>query len=166
MPTADPRDSLQHAAALWSIGAVSSEGVVACACDALAAGADSPSLRILAGLTRGEAAYDVPRILPAALEELGLEFYSRESHEGQEATARALAAQAVAGRLTPRQLAAEIHRHFSHGLPLAERLAFLDDEYDLGKYAQRTPGQIDQEVMAEACMLAQHWRRPSCTDDR
>jgi len=98
-----------------------------------------PPLRILAGLTRTEADYDVRPILTAALAELGLDFYPRDSRGGQEAAARALAA--------------AIHRHFGHSLPLAERLAALDDEYDLGVYATMTPEQIDQEVIAEARRL-------------
>jgi hypothetical protein len=54
----------------------------------------------------------------------------------------ALAAQAVSGSLTPRELATAIHRYFGHNLlPLAERLAVLDDEYDLGNYAIMTPEQ-------------------------
>ena len=72
---------------------------------------------------------------------------------GQEAAVRALAAQAVSGSLAPRELAAAIHRHFGHGLPLTQRLAALDDEYDLGEYATMTHEQIDQEVIAEARRL-------------
>ena len=59
----------------------------------------------------------------------------------------------MSGSLTPHELAAAIHRHFGHSLPLAERLAALDDEYDLGVYATMTPEQIDQEVIAEARRL-------------
>ena len=145
--------ALQDTAALWSIDVVSPQAAVRCACDALVAGLDSPSLRILAGLTRAEAGRQVPGILPAALAELGLELGRRDSRSGQEAAARALAAQAVSGLLTPRDLAAAIHRHFGHSLPLAERLAVLDDEYDLGAYATMTPEQIDHEVIAQARML-------------
>jgi len=54
MPPPDARDRLREAAALWSIGAISSADVTACACDVLVAGLDAPSLRILAGLTRSE----------------------------------------------------------------------------------------------------------------
>jgi len=157
---ADDRcDRLQDAAALWSIGEVTSADVVTCACDALVEGIDTPSLRILAGLTRSEADIEVPDVLPAALEELGLDFYPRDSHAGREAAARALAVQAVLGRLTARQLAARIHRHFGHQLPLVERLAFLDDEYDLRDYAGRTTEAIDQEVMSQARQLAHGYRR-------
>lgn len=153
MPLDQATRTLQDTAALWSIGAVSPQAVIRRACDALIVGLDSPSLRILAGLTRGEADYHVPDILPAALAELGLDFYPRDSRGGREAAARALAAQAESGALTPRELAATIHHHFGHSLPLAERLAALDDEYDLGPYATLTPEQIDQEVIAEARRL-------------
>jgi hypothetical protein len=153
MPPDQATGTLQDTAALWSINAVSPQAVVRCACDALIAGLDSPSLRILAGLTRAEADYHVPDILPAALAELGLDFHPRDTRGGQEAAARALAGQAVSGSLTPRELAAAIHQHFGHGLPLAERLAALDDEYDLGAYATMTREQIDQEVIAEARRL-------------
>ena len=153
MPFDQATGALQDTAALPSIGAVSPQAVVRCARDALIAGLDSPSLRILAGLTRAEADYHVLDILPAALAELGLDFYPRDSRGGQEAAARALTAQAVSGSLTPRELATAIRRHFGHGLPLTERLAAVDDEYDLGAYATMTPGQIDQEVIAEARRL-------------
>jgi hypothetical protein len=153
MTLAEAARVLQDAAALWSIGAVRSPAVVSSACDALVAGLDGPSLRILAGLTRAEADYDVPAILPAALAELGLAFHPPGSLSGKEATVRALAAQAVSGSLTPRELAAAVHRHFGHSLPLASRLAALDDEYDLGDYATMTPEQADEAVIAEARYL-------------
>jgi hypothetical protein len=79
-----------------------------------------------------------------------LDFYPRDSRGGQEAVVRSLAPQAVSGSLTPRELAAAIHQHFGHSLPLAERLAALDDEYDLGAYATMTREQIDQEVITDA----------------
>ena len=73
MPLDQATGTLQDTTALWSIDAVSPQAVVGCACDALIAGLDSPSLRILAGLTRAEADYQVLDILPAALAELGLD---------------------------------------------------------------------------------------------
>ncbi|MFD3701141.1 hypothetical protein ACFWUZ_34315 [Streptomyces sp. NPDC058646] len=84
------------------------------------------------------------------LDELGLVFYPRGSEAGQEAAVRALAHQMLAGRLTPRELASRIHQWFSHQLPLAERLAELDDEYDIVEYGDRTLAQLDAEVTAEA----------------
>lgn len=63
----------------------------------------------------------------------------------------------AAGRRRRARRDGAIHRHFGHNLPLAERLAVLDDEYDLGfdpgTYATMTREQIDQEVLAEARRL-------------
>ncbi|WP_424857709.1 hypothetical protein [Streptomyces sp. SAI-170] len=71
-----------------------------------------------------------------------------------EAAVRALARRVLAGRLTPRELALRIHRRSGHQLPLAERLAELDDEYDIVEYGNRTLAHLDAEVTAEARRLA------------
>ncbi|MFB7288674.1 hypothetical protein [Actinacidiphila glaucinigra] len=141
---------LQDQAALWSLGAISSNDVVREACDALVAGLDGPALRRLAACTRREADYDVPEILPAALEELGLTFYALGSQGAEEAAARALAAAMLAGQMTPRALASQIHQRFGHELPLVEDLALLDDEYDVLDYSGRTVAEVDAEVVTEA----------------
>ncbi|MGW1726835.1 hypothetical protein ACWCQK_28395 [Streptomyces sp. NPDC002306] len=145
---------LQDCAALWSVGEIRAGDVVDAACDALVAGQDSPALRILAACTRAEADYDVSDLLPPALDELGLTFYPVGSDAGQEAVVRALAVRMLAGELTPRGLAFRIHERFGHELPLAERLAELDDEYDILEYGDRTQAQVDAEVTAEAHRLA------------
>ncbi|MFF3934255.1 hypothetical protein [Streptomyces hirsutus] len=153
--------ALQDHAVLWSIGETRAIDVVNAACDALVAGLDGPALRILAACTRAEAVYDVPELLPPALDELGLVFYPPGSVGGQEAAARALAARMLAGELTPRELAFRIHQRFGHELLLAERLAELDDEHDIHdilEYSDRTPVQVDADVTAEAFRLAQHSR--------
>ena len=147
---------LQDRAVLWSIGEISATDVVAGACEALVDGLDSPALRTLAACTRTEAIYDVPELLPPALHELGLTFYPFDGVAGREAAARALAARLLAGELSPRELAFRIHQHFGHQLPLAERLAALDDEYDTLEYGDRTPAQLDADVRAEALRLVQH----------
>ncbi|MFE0358866.1 hypothetical protein ACFW2I_36105 [Streptomyces nigra] len=157
--------ALQDYAALWSMGEIRATDVVTGACNALVAGLDSPALRMLAACTRAEADYDVPDLLPPALDELGLTFYPVGSLSGQEAAARALAARMLAGELTPRELAFRIHQRFGHELPLAERLANLDDEYDILEYGDRTPAQVDADVLAEALRLTQHPRvTPEPTD--
>lgn len=150
--------ALQDHAVLWSICEIRATDVVNAACDALVAGLDSPALRILAACTRAETVYDVPELLPPALDELGLAFYPPGSVGGEEAAARALAARMLADELTPRELAFRIHQRFGHELPLAERLAELDDEYDILEYSDRTPAQIDTDVTAEALWLTQHPR--------
>ena len=148
----------------WSASAVRGATVVAAACDALVAGLDGPSLRRLAACFQQEAEYDVPEILPAALDELGLVHYPPGSRAGEEAAVRALSYQHLVGTLTARELAFEIHRRFGHGAPLCERLAELDDEYDMLEYAGRTAEQVDADVSAEAHRLASH-RRLGSTEE-
>ncbi|MEU9736473.1 hypothetical protein [Streptomyces sp. NPDC048002] len=140
------------------MGEIGATDVVTSACDALVAGLDSPALRILAACTRAEADYDVHDLLPPALDELGLTFHPAGSPAGQEAAARALAARMLAGELTPRELAFRIHQRFGHEPPLAAQLANLDDEYDILEYGDRTPAQVDADVLAEARRLTQHPR--------
>ncbi|MFF9483162.1 hypothetical protein [Streptomyces sp. NPDC014733] len=115
----------------------------------------------MAACTRAEANYDVLDLLPPALDELGLIFYPVGSDAGQEAAARALAARMLAGELTPRELAFRVHQRFGHELALAERIAELDDEYDILEYGDRTPAQVDADVTAEALRLAQRPRVPT-----
>ncbi|MGW3094976.1 hypothetical protein ACWDCC_16190 [Streptomyces sp. NPDC001102] len=149
---------LQDRAVLWSMREIPAADVVAAACDALVAGLDSPALRILAACTRSEADYDVPDLLPPALDELGLVFHPAGSVAGQEAAARAFATWMLAGELTPRELALQIHHRFWHELTVAAQLALLDDEYDTLEYGDRTPAQVDADVVTEALRLTQHPR--------
>lgn len=108
---------------------------------------------------------NVPDLLPSALDELGLTFYPLGSVARQEAAVRALVARVLAGELTARELVFRIHQRFGHDLPLAERLANLDDEYDILEYGDRTPAQVNADVLAEALRLTQHPRvTPEPTD--
>lgn len=157
---------LQDRAVLWSVGEIRASDVVTGACDALVAGLDSPALRMLAACTRAEADFDLPDLLPPALDELGLIFYPMGSVAGQETAARSFVARMLAGELTPRELTSRIHLRFGHELPLAERLANLDDEYDLLEHNDRTPAQVDAEVLAEALRLTRHSHVASEATDR
>ncbi|MER5486402.1 hypothetical protein ABT024_24760 [Streptomyces sp. NPDC002812] len=60
----------------------------------------------------------------------------------------------LAGAFTLRQFTSRIHARYGHALPLAERLAELDDEYDSIDFGDRTMAEVDAEVMAEARKLA------------
>ncbi|MFJ1656895.1 hypothetical protein ACIOC2_37245 [Streptomyces sp. NPDC088337] len=64
----------------------------------------------------------------------------------------------LAGELTPREFTFRIHQRYGHELPLTERLAELDDEYDTLEYGETTAAQVDAEVTAEARHLAAHPR--------
>ncbi|MCX4631327.1 hypothetical protein [Streptomyces sp. NBC_01443] len=156
MPSTDAAASeLQDRAALWSVGEIPASDVVSAACDTLVAGLDSPGLRVLAACTRAEADYDVHFLLPEALDELGLILYPATSEAGQEAAARALARRMLAGELKPWELTFRINQRYGHELPLAERLAELDDEYAFLEYGgDKAVAQIDAEVTAEARRLA------------
>ncbi|QIP87558.1 hypothetical protein GLX30_30025 [Streptomyces sp. Tu 2975] len=156
--------ALQDHAALWSLGEVRASDVVDAACDALVAGLDTPGLRVLAACTRAEADHDIHALLPEALDELGLTFYPVAGDAGQEAAVRALARRMLAGELTPRQFTFRIHERFGHELPLTERLAELDDEYDIIDHGDRTVDQVDAEVTAEAGRLAAQPRSTEPTD--
>ncbi|GAA2721904.1 MULTISPECIES: hypothetical protein [Streptomyces] len=152
-PASASRD-LENLAALWSLGALRAAHVVDAACDALLAGLDSPTLRMLAACTTTEADYEVAELLPATLDELGLTFFPRGSQAGKEAAARALATRTLTGAMSPRQLAFQIHQLFGHELDLTARLAAYDDEYDVLGYGDRTAAQVDADVLAEARRIA------------
>ncbi|WP_406433638.1 hypothetical protein [Streptomyces sp. NBC_01589] len=77
-------------------------------------------------------------MLPEALNELGLTFYPVSSDASQKVGTRALARRMFAGELTPREFIFRIHQRYGHELPLTERLAELDDEYDTIDYGDRT----------------------------
>jgi hypothetical protein len=89
-------------------------------------GLDSPSLRILAGVSlhqlRG-ADREITGLLAATLTELGIAFPAPGSEAAHEALARITARRALRGEVTPRELAAWAHQVFGHHLPLAEPLA-------------------------------------------
>ncbi|MEU8953260.1 hypothetical protein AB0C93_03035 [Streptomyces sp. NPDC048518] len=153
-------DDLLDLAVLWSGGEAGAYEIVEAACAALVVGLDSPTLRILADCTRAEADYEMPALLPAVLDELGRVFYRHDIdvEARQNAAVRALARQLLTGELISRELAPRIHQRFSHQLPLAVRLAELDDAYDSTEYEigdeDRTLAEIDANVMAEAQRLA------------
>lgn len=150
-----PVVALQDHAVLWSVGEISASEVVDSACDALVAGVDTPSLRILAACTRAEADYDVHDLLPPALAELGLTL-PVGGEAGQEAAVRALARRMLADELKPWELTYRIHRRYGHEVPLAERLAELDDEYGMLDDGDQAAAHVDAEVTAEARRLAAH----------
>ncbi|MGW2182597.1 hypothetical protein ACWCXX_31830 [Streptomyces sp. NPDC001732] len=143
------------------MGEIRATDVVTAACDALVADLDSPALRISAACTRAEADYDVPDLLPPALDELGLTYHPTRGVAGQEAAARALAARMLAGELTPRELAFRSISTSGTSCLWPSDFANLDDDYDVLEYGDRTQAQVDADVTAEAFRLARHPRVPT-----
>lgn len=119
--------------------------MVSAACDVLAAGADSPALRMLAAVSYRTAHTEMAPLLEAALRELDLPPPSADG------AVRAMCARTLAGEVTPRGLASWVHRTFGHDR--AVKLAEFDDAYDIVDYTEETVENIDAAVLAEARRL-------------
>jgi hypothetical protein len=142
---------MRDSAALWSVGYGTAAEVVEAACDLLVAGYDGPALRMLAAVSPRHADEDVPELLEAALRDVDLTHYEKDSRAGQEAAVRALATRVLVGSMSPMGLAVWAHGRFGHGtLGLAERLVELDDAYDSVGYTEMTEHDVNTEVVAEA----------------
>lgn len=142
---------MQEAATLWSVGQVPAAQIVDLACELLVAGFDGPNLAVLAGVHARNADDEVPELLEAALDDVGLRHRPAGDRAGFEAAVTIMASRVLAGSLTPRDLATWAHTTVGHGrLPLAERLVELDDVYDTLDYTDMTEQEADDEVRAEA----------------
>ncbi|MFE1950327.1 hypothetical protein ACFW9D_07665 [Streptomyces sp. NPDC059524] len=148
--TQGPAAALQDLAALWSAGDVEAYALVEGACTALVAGLDGPALRLLAAVAPGDADYDLPDLLPAALEDLGLTYHPRGSEAGRLATVGIMARRTLAGGMTPRAFVEWIHVRFGHGVPHLRSLAEYDDVYEIIEYEGLTRAELDAQVLAEA----------------
>lgn len=147
---------LEQAAALWSLDPSHAVDVIVAACDALVAGLDTPSLRMLAAVSvrglRGSG-HEIAEVLQAALEELGIDYPPPGSVVSREAAVRAMAARLLNGDVSPRELTMWVHHNFGHDLSIAEALAELDDVYDTLPYADVLPEQVDADVRAAAIAI-------------
>ncbi|RNI03695.1 hypothetical protein EEZ25_09730 [Micromonospora aurantiaca] len=151
MPVEDPLTRLQDATALWSIRQCTAAEVIEAACDCLVAGVDSPSLRILAGVSPAAGSQELIQWLEPTLDEVGLTYLPQCSQVGEDAAVRVMASRLLAGALTPRELARWAHSVIGHdGTPLAEELVLLDDDYDTLEFGEETGADIDARVLAEA----------------
>lgn len=150
--TREPIESLWAASVFWAGGVRPADEVVSIACDALVAGWDSPSLRILAGL-RSPGYFELREHLEAALNDLHLDLPPHGSAELQKAIVRVIAGQVVSGRLTPSGGMQLIHSHSGHEREPATRLVELDDYYDLLEFTDASEGDLDAAVLAEAHRL-------------
>ena len=151
---ADPLTRLQDATALRSIRQGTAADVIEAACDCLVAGVDSPSLRILAGVSPSAGSQELIQWLEPTLGELGLTYFPEGGQEGEDAAVRVMATRLLAGALSPRELARWAHAVIGHdGTPLAEELVMLDDVYDTLEYGEQTEADTDARVLAEARRL-------------
>ncbi|MER7458024.1 hypothetical protein [Micromonospora sp. NPDC126480] len=154
---------LQDAAALWSVSASTAADVIEAACDCLVAGVDSPTLRIVAGLSlvKGSESDELRRWLEGALAELSLTYYREGSREGEEKALRIMAHRLLAGTITPRDLTSWAYRFITwDGTPKAAELVGLDNTYeyvdavyDGHEYTSTAAEDVDADVIAEARRL-------------
>jgi hypothetical protein len=157
VPKRDVVTHLYEVSALWSASQGAAVDVVSAACEALVDGVDTPSLRMLAGVSaRGlkGADHEIADLLRATLDELSVDYYEPGSLGADEAVVRIFARRAVRGEVAPHDLACWAHRVFGHRLPLAEPLAVLDDVYDTIEYTDQTPEQVDADILAAARLIA------------
>lgn len=137
-----PRDRSTHALAecwaLWSHVPGRTVAAVRAAAEAVSNGADSPSLRELAGLSERYAdTSEVRDLLAAALDELHVVAVTPESDEGQLLALRFYCLEWRAGRLGDEQLAAWAHRAIGHDGPLiAQELVELEDLFETPSFAR------------------------------
>src|SRR5690349_369985 len=105
---------MQEAAVLWSVGQVTAAELVSLACELLVAGFDGLNLAMLAGVHTRNAEDEVPELLEAALEDVGLSHYPSDSQAGLEAAVRVMASRVLAGALSPMDLATWAHSTIGH----------------------------------------------------
>ncbi|MGC4809539.1 hypothetical protein ACLQ29_03290 [Micromonospora sp. DT228] len=154
---------LQDAAVFWSVGSGTAAQVIDAACDCLIAGIDSPTLRILAGISpvKGEENDELRRWLEGALSDLSLTYYGEGSRESEEEALRLMARRLLVQAVTPRDLTSWAYRFISHdGTPLAAELIALDNAYELvdavhdwQPHTSTETRDIDAAVVAEAGRL-------------
>jgi hypothetical protein len=158
---------LRQAAALWSLDPADASEVVLASCDALVAGLDTPSLRMLAAASIRELhgrGHQIAELLQAALEELGMSYYPPGSLAGREAAVRAMADRVLSGDMSPRALTTWAHNTFGHDLALAEPFAQLDDVYDTLPQTDLTLEEVDADVRDAARELTGNAKRNARSD--
>lgn len=112
---AEAAEALQDAAALWSVGRCAEAEITGCARLARKAGFDGPRLRELGRVGPMAAPGEAARLLPPALEELGLNYYEPGSPAGNRAAALVLAGRCLADRIQPRDFLAWARETFRPG---------------------------------------------------
>ncbi|WP_328420579.1 MULTISPECIES: hypothetical protein [unclassified Micromonospora] len=163
MPGHDALARLQGAAVFWSIGSGSAAQVIEAACDCLTAGMDSPTLRILAGISpvKGNESDELRRWLDVALAEHSLTYHQEGSREGAEEALRIMARRLLAETIAPRDLTSWAYSFITYeGTPRAAELMALDNAYEYvdavhdGNLCTSTATvDIDADVIAEARRL-------------
>lgn len=118
-------------AALWRRAQVAASNVVDAAVQALLEGIESVSFVLIAGLTKAEAESELSDLLPAVLDELGVDCLGYNDPDNDVLAAAAMARSFLYGHVEAQQLTKAIHQTFGHMChPLVEELSALDDSFD------------------------------------
>lgn len=155
--------TFRAAAIEWAAGG-RGHPLVNAAADALAAGLDSPSLRILAGAPRFSADEEATELAPLVFEELDLLVHARLTSEAIVDGARLKAADFLANGGSPKALADELWRSYVNaGYPgaLADWSGLADwyDMVDRGVIAGSV-ADVDAAVVDAACALVERRSAP------
>ena len=143
-------------AALWRRAKVSASDVVEAAVQALLAGIESVSFVLIAGLSKAEAESELGELLPAALDELGLDCLGYGDPNNDVLAAAAMTRSYLDGHLKPQQLTQAIHQTFGHTChPLVEELSCLDDSFDTLDY---TPNPTREQLVRKTHIAATNLR--------
>ncbi|HEX7167581.1 MAG TPA: hypothetical protein VF230_11430, partial [Acidimicrobiales bacterium] len=128
----EPADAFASAAIEWAAGGPG-QPLVDAAVDALVAGIDSPTLRILAGAGHANADAEATELAPKVFKELGMHVDERLSPSAIVAGARQKARRFLDEGGSPRQLAQDVWRMYVNARYPAELSAWagLDDWYDM-----------------------------------
>lgn len=142
---ADLPTRLREASGMWAKGQSATNEVVQLAALMLTEGFDTPSLRILAGLSENEGWWESRSVLVAAFDELGLPFAEQDSDEAGLLALRYLCRLYLRGQLSARDLSLWAHNNVGHeGPDVAQMLVSLDDDIDLAEYSGVNTGLADQ----------------------
>jgi hypothetical protein len=140
---------LRETVALWYVDRSSAADIVHAACEALVADLGGLSLAELAAVPVATAEQEVPPLLEAALDEVGLDHHLKGSRAGEDAGLLVMASQVLAGGLAPGALVSWACAHCGQDVPdLARGLVPLGDRYD-GAVGDDLD-LLDDEVRAEA----------------
>ncbi|HEY9497698.1 MAG TPA: hypothetical protein VIQ78_01585 [Terrimesophilobacter sp.] len=137
---------------------IPSQNAIMAACAALAAGIDSPSLRVVAGFDLDAYRWDVFDALVIALDELGVDFPAVGTDEAKLVALEQLCRSFLAGELDLHQLTGWAHEKIGHegpeaALPFVE----LDDEFDGALHSR---DQMQHETEVAALLYLQSFRKP------
>lgn len=153
----DALASFTHAAIAWAAGG-RGQPLVDAAAEALAAGVDSPTLRMLAGAPHNDADEEATDLAPTVFQELGVDVADRLSPAAIIEGARLDARRLLDGEMSPRALAQALSNRYVMADYPAELQTWmaLDDCYDMidSGVIAGSVADVDADVRLAAQVLA------------